>query len=1469
MINAARPRRWLSARLAAAALAFFPLALPAQSVAPLPAGESAAWDKEPVVELTPLRGEIVLNGLWRFMPALGPAANRPDGRWGWIRVPGSWDTRPDWAMFNLDGIIAAGDGGPWSGLKVEASDVNNPARSGRSVRGVDRAWYEREIRVPAAWEGRALVARFERVSTDARVLVDGREAGQLRWPGGELDLSALLVPGRRHTLTLYVAAVPDPGEVEHWMDSEYVIRRPSELDTRGLIGDVVLLSRPRGARISAVFARPLLGERELALDLELAGETLRGPHRVEVLAREWPSGRETKRWTLPVELGDSAPRDLRLPWPDARLWEIGAPALYTLEIALAPRDPRAPALDVFAQRVGLRDIRVDGKNFVLNGAPLRMRPGLLGESTIAGTPALIDAAIRRALAEGCNVLEIWPNDDQRRGRPSYRAQLATHADELGIGLLMPAVAVDSFWRDPTVSEPPADQLAAWREAAAARVRDVRNSPSVLGYVFQGNRFLTYDDQNPMRIGHRDRLAPSAKWEAEVAPARRYIEWLKTLDPTRFVTSHANTNVGDVQTSNNYLGLLPLQEREEWLSEWAASGDMPYMAVEFATPFSGDMNRGRKGWDGGASEQLMTEHAAAQLGARAYALEDDAYRASVSAAYIEGQKYRGRLQGQHPLFLELSAINTRPLWRSWRTWGVSGGMIPWESGYSQRTLLSGREHVRLPWEPGQRGTHLSFTLAEQLDTKGEHVELTVNGEELRRVRAPSLAYLAGPADRWVAKDHHFLSGERVEKTAVLINDGRSALAYSLRIELPDGALAPRLPDTDGILAVGEIRKLPISFTAPSVSDRTDAKLRLHARLGDSEQTDEFALRFHPAPAAAPEVRIALIDPEGDTRALLEARGFRPRTIAPDADLASAIAPEELLVVGRNALVRVGGLAPRLGAHVAAGGRALLFAQDPAWLRDRAGLRVHRWIGRKFWPVATQAGHPILAGLDAEDFRDWRGASSLISPTAEVSLPRDPKVYPTYGWRWGSRGGVSSSAWEKPHRSGWTPLLEGEFDLAYSPLLELRHGAGLVVYCGLDLEKRGDAEPVAAELVSRLVEHVRVAPAGPRRKVVYWGGPAGAEILRAVGVAFDTIASLPASQAGNTLLVLGADAAPAESSLKSWLDAGGHALFLARPTIKLPFNFTGVSDEFSRAESLPDWPEAAGLGLSDLRFRVDRDVPLLRSAPAGGEVGASGLLGRLRVGQGVALLVQLDPTTLGEQERGYLRFTRWRHTRALSQLLANLGAAFPGDTDFFALKTDVFAPLDLVGEWRAREELRLPPAPSPAQASVDPGNEGFKRGWNKRELDEDDWSAIDLPAMLRDGAVVDWEKHTGAVWFRKTVTIPAEWQGKGDLVLHLGPLDDHDTTFFNGARVGGVGKAKADAWNTPRVYKIPAYLVKPGQPNTVAVRLFNQFGGGGFGAPKTRHALRLELATPADSGGLYVPGFRHDRDYGDDPARYVRW
>jgi sialate O-acetylesterase len=131
-----------------------------------------------------------------------------------------------------------------------------------------------------------------------------------------------------------------------------------------------------------------------------------------------------------------------------------------------------------------------------------------------------------------------------------------------------------------------------------------------------------------------------------------------------------------------------------------------------------------------------------------------------------------------------------------------------------------------------------------------------------------------------------------------------------------------------------------------------------------------------------------------------------------------------------------------------------------------------------------------------------------------------------------------------------------------------------------------------------------------------------------------------------------------------------------------------------------------------------------------------------------------------------------------------------------------------------------------AKNDPGSAGGV-GWGASEVDDQAWKTMMLPTKWEAAGLPDYD---GVVWFRREVTVPESWAGK-DLLLHLGPIDDRDTTFFNGARVGG-----RDIYLQPRDYTIPARLVQPGK-NVIAVRVLDTGGDGGlYGRPED---LRLEL------------------------------
>lgn len=143
-------------------------------------------------------------------------------------------------------------------------------------------------------------------------------------------------------------------------------------------------------------------------------------------------------------------------------------------------------------------------------------------------------------------------------------------------------------------------------------------------------------------------------------------------------------------------------------------------------------------------------------------------------------------------------------------------------------------------------------------------------------------------------------------------------------------------------------------------------------------------------------------------------------------------------------------------------------------------------------------------------------------------------------------------------------------------------------------------------------------------------------------------------------------------------------------------------------------------------------------------------------------------------------------------------------------------------------------------------GHKDGvpvWADPTTDTKDWSSMELPQQWESAG---FPALDGFMWFRKEVDVPAAWSGK-PLTLCLGAINDMDRAWFNGALVGS--HEVPTGWTQPRMYPVPANVVKPGR-NVVAVRVYDIGNVGGFcGEAKD---MRLECPGDAASSPLSLAG-----------------
>lgn len=1382
----------------------------------------------PVEILSSERSRIVLNGVWGFAAAgEGAPANTPDK----IRVPGSWSAR-------ADSPLASG---------VEAPDL---------TRGI----YRRSVDIPSAWSGRRITLDLRRVSTDAAVTVNGTPCGTAGWPYGEVDITKAVKPGETAQIEITVDARTPEGETWALMGYTTEAKQKRALASRGLIGDVILESSPMGTRITDVFVKPSVRKKSLDLEVELADAKPGEWNFTAHLMDEKGTEEKTIEATAAVTSAGTTSVELSLPWDNPRLWDLEQPNLYTLVLEATPPGGEKP-VDAYPQQFGFREIWIEGRDFFLNGTKVRWRPR--GGHGVPAHPAEMESFIDGSRGAGFNISQIWPEDALEPGQWNFWELFCDTASRKGWAIIGPAPSFKELVFNKVGDKPvwQADPKArqAFLEAMNRELRRFRNYPSIMMWGTSGNINNHAADQDPAYLGQKEKLAKVPQRPESEEIARDAMAEMKKADPTRPVFVHAGSRLGDVFTVNHYLNMLPLQEREEMLSEYMQKGDVPYIGIEFGTPLNTTMNRGRAGFGPShKSEPFMTEYAAIYLGPKAYEIEPRDYRRNVRFGF-SGKSWSGDwtqmqwIQSSPATFQELQALFLKNTWRSWRTAGVTGGMVPWNDS-SQIFLIRDKSKTEqapefVPGQPGPSPETLKAMNALHLKPEGGWQE-RASAEAFREVNASALAWIAGPAPTaddttaFTAKDHSFAAGAKIVKSVALLNDTRTSQPFTVEWAVTSGGHEISKGAEQGRLDVAETKFIPLAFVAPGVppGGKVDGEIRMSATIGERKLADTFAFRTFGPTAPTPVPPVLIFDPEGKTKAMLDDLGIKSSTW--DGKPAAS-----LLVIGREALSRFHKLPGEVAAYVRGGGRVLIMAQAPGFLRDSMGLRVAEAVSRRAFPV--NPSHPVTAGLDADDLRDWSSRGTLL----EEFPAYDPLSIPPYGWRWGNRGSVSSAPVEKPHNSGWRPILEGEFDLAYSPLMELDSGKGRALLCTLDLEDAWRTDPAARRLAAQLVSYAATAPLAPTAKTMVIGSDEDYEYLtKQLGLIAEKSDRLPA-QPG--FAIVSGNSPLTSTALAAFAKAGGRVVVLGQQKPGAPGLAGGeiiTGKSFSGARKAPDSPALRGLGVSDVRLRSDLDWPVFAESP---QTLAEGLVHLAEFGKGAIVQTQFEPRWFKTDVLPMFRLSRWRHNRALAQVLANQGAEFAADARVLAPQTQR---ISIAGPWKVKVTAPLPNT-GWEKPHADPGISAAAQQAVEPDFADSGWETWNLPSWYPP-----LETQNGEVVWRKWVDVPPEWAGQ-IVQLGAGRVKSYDTTFWNGKPVGSTGETVQDAWNKPRVYRVQGNLVKGGK-TLLAIREFSRdYQGGVHGLPQEMFMRVLSAGTK--SPPLYNPDYNEDFDFGDNPYRYYRW
>ncbi|MBC8427773.1 hypothetical protein H8D98_00780, partial [bacterium] len=616
------------------------------------------------------------------------------------------------------------------------------------------------------------------------------------------------------------------------------------------------------------------------------------------------------------------------------------------------------------------------------------------------------------------------------------------------------------------------------------------------------------------------------------------------------------------------------------------------------------------------------------------------------------------------------------WRAYRTWGLSGFNV-WNYGNFWKLrdgVDKSRKTFNVDWDNLQKPGFSPDFLArryERIDTAYEREDWipTRAAKALLRNNQPLLAYIGGKPTRFTSKDHNFHPGETVEKQLIIINNSRETVTCDCTwsFELPQVVSGSQQVSVE----TGEQKRIPLRFTLSDTLAPGEYKLTMKVNFGvNGTQEDSFVIHVLPRPGHFQiEPKIALFDPKGETAKLLDAMGIIFEPVDANSDLSSY----SVLIVGKAALT-VDGPAPDIGS-VRHGLRVLMLEQNSAVLEKRLGFRVQEYGLRRVFKRVPD--HPVLTGLETEHLRDWRGEATMVPPRLEYELrPRygptikwcDIKV--TRAWRCGCYGNVASVLIEKPTIGDFLPLVDGGFNLQYSPLMEYREGEGMILFCQMDVIGRTEDDAAAKLLVANMLQYVWEYSPNPRRTALYVGAPEGRLHFEQAGLSLDEYKT--GTLTSEQILIVGpgggAQLAPHRKDIATWLKSGGHLLAIGideqEARAFLPFDV-----KMKPAEHICTYFEPAsmkslltGIGPAEVQIRDPQELPLVTN---GVTVVGNGALAfvltakaELRSRQVVAenanvVFCQLTPWQFDYQKLYHVKMTFRRTSFLVTRLLANMG------------------------------------------------------------------------------------------------------------------------------------------------------------------------------------------------------------------------
>jgi len=378
------------------------------------------------------------------------------------------------------------------------------------------AWYQREIQIPPQWVNSRTVLTLERPHWETTVWLDGEKLGSNRSLVAPHVYELSPVSPGKHRLTIRI----DNRMLMPYRPDAHSVSDSLAGSWNGIVGKIELTATGR-VWIDDVQVFPDLTRRSMNIKVRIGNVT--GGAGAGTLTAIWPDVRSVPvKWD---EHGGSAEVELPLR-VDAPTWDEFHPQLQPLKLRLKGKE-----IDEYKElNVGLRELRAEGKEFVLNGRPINLRGTHSGgDFPLTGYPPT-DVQSWRRLFEIC---QRWGLNHMRFHSWCPPEAAFEAADQRGF-YLQPE---PGMWNE---ISPGTDMERMLYDETDRMIKAYGNHPS----------FLLLSASNE----------PKGRWKASLS---KWVEHYRKEDPRRLYasgTGHTEREIPDITEGTEYLAIQRIGEK---------------------------------------------------------------------------------------------------------------------------------------------------------------------------------------------------------------------------------------------------------------------------------------------------------------------------------------------------------------------------------------------------------------------------------------------------------------------------------------------------------------------------------------------------------------------------------------------------------------------------------------------------------------------------------------------------------------------------------------------------------------------------------------------------------------------------------------------------------------------------------------------------------------------------------------------